>query len=92
MKMNYQAIKDALDGEVFGSAVGEDGESILLQAERVGDCRAGSPGYDGPLEDSEVVYTAMWESRRTDNVVWYVKHWYHEDGTVEETFEYEEVL
>lgn len=87
-ELSYKAIKDMLDGDVFGAAVDEDGRRVILQAERVGDCRENT-GYDGPLEDAELVYTAWWESKRNDRVVWYVKHWYHEDGTVEETFEHE---
>lgn len=75
-KLNYEAIKEMLDGDVFGAAVNEDGEHVILQAERI---------------DGETVYTAMWESKRTEHAVWYVKHWYHKDGTVEETFEHESV-
>lgn len=90
-RLNYEGIKEMLDGDLFGAAVDEDGNHVLLQAELLGDCSTDSESYTGPLEPSEWVYTAMWESKRTDNRVWYVKHWYHEDGTVEETFEHEAV-
>lgn len=73
-KLNYYGIKKMLDGNVFGAAISDDGKHVILQAERIGD---------------EIVYTAAWESKRTERVAWYVKHWYHEDGTTEETFECE---
>ena len=73
-RLNYESIKEMLDGELLGAGVNEDGEHVIFQAESI---------------DGEPVYTAMWESKRTERVVWYVKHWCHEDGTVEETFEHE---
>ena len=89
MKPSYENIKEMLDGDLFGAAVDEDGNHVLLQAELLEDYRADDDKYTGPLEPSEWVYTATWESKRTDSRIWYVKHWYHEDGTVEETFEHE---
>lgn len=90
-KLSYESIREMLDGDVFGAAIDEDGKHVILQAEHIGDRRENCGSYDGPLEEPELVYTATWESKRNERVVWYVKHWYHEDGTVEETFEHEEV-
>ena len=75
-KVSYEGIKEMLGGDVFGAAVDEEGNHVILQAERI---------------DGETSYTAMWESRRTECGIWYVKHWYHKDGTVEETFEHESI-
>lgn len=72
--MQYTEIEKMLDGDRIGVGVDEDGNHVIMQCEGIG---------------SETVYTAMWESKRTDRAIWYVKHWYHEDGTVEETFEHE---
>ena len=77
-ELSYDVVRDMLDGDVIGACLGENGDWVILSAER---------GAGG-----ELVYTAMWESKCTERVVWYVKHWYHEDGTVEETFEYEKRL
>ena len=90
MKLNYQSIKKLLNGEVCGAGTLDDGTHVLLQAERIEDWRANT-SYTGPLEAPELVYTARWESKRTDRGIWYVTHTYHEDGTVEETFEHEEL-
>ncbi len=91
MKLNYQSIKELLNGEVAGLAVDENGEHIVLQWERIQDCRKDMPSYDGPLEEPEDVYTATWVSKRTENRIWYVTHTYHADGMVEETFDCEAV-
>ena len=72
--LNYDNIKEMLDGERVAAGTNGDGELLILQAEHLGD---------------ELVYTAMWETKRNERVAWFVKHWYHEDGTVEETFERE---
>lgn len=76
-ELDYRGIKEMLDGDLFGVGVDEEGNHVILQAERI---------------EGETVYTAMWETKRNERVTWYVKHWYHEDGTVEETFEHEEIL
>ena len=90
-KLNYESIREMLDGDVFGAAIDEDGKHVILQAERIGDWRESCESHDGPLEEPELVYTATWESKRNERVVWYVTHVYHEDGTVEELFDHEEV-
>lgn len=77
MLMSYEGIKEALHGYVFGSAIGDDGERIVLQWEK--------------LDDGEEVYTATWESKRNERFIWYVTRVYHEDGTVEELFTAEEL-
>lgn len=74
--LSYGEIKKILDGDAFAVGTSDDGECVIIQAELVG---------------GDTVYTAMWESNRTERVVWYVKHWYHRDGTIEETFEHEAV-
>ena len=91
MEMNYKNIKKMLDGDVYGAAIGEDGEKIILQWDKVKDCREDDENYSGPLCDPEEVYTASWISKRVEHGNWWVTHVYHEDGTVEEMFEFEEV-
>lgn len=91
MELSYESIAKMLDGDVFGAAINEDGERVILQWERIPDQREGCDGYDGSLEEPEGVYTASWVSKRNERGEWWVTHTYHEDGTVEETFDYEEV-
>lgn len=76
MRLNYKNIEKMLGGEVFGGGVSDDGETVIVE-------------FDGRDDDGNPIYKATWESKRTDSRIWYVVHYYHKDGTVEEMFEHE---
>ena len=76
MKLNYKSIEEMLDGNVFGGGISDDGKTVIVE-------------YDGDDEYGDPIFKATWESKRTENIVWNVVHYYYKDGTVEELFEHE---
>lgn len=76
-ELSYEAIKEMLGDDVLGVGANDDGPVVVEVA--------------GKDADGEPIFKAWWESKRTEHGIWYVNHWYHSDGTVEETFEHEAV-